>query len=97
MKYTCRDNKFVFNDTASSFVQVKEGATDRTVWFDQSRATQHGNTVAVEYSIKEKEVFAESEIQLFEELFAKQNGKEMSEEQKALAMAIIEEVLEGEI
>ena len=66
MKYTCRDNKFVFNDTASSFVQVKEGATDRTVWFDQSRATQHGNTVAVEYSIKEKEVFAESEIQLFE-------------------------------
>jgi len=38
-----------------------------------------------------------SEIQLFEELFAKQNGKEMSEEQKALAMAIIEEVLEGEI
>ena len=43
------------------------------------------------------DVETKSEIQLFEELFQKQNGKEMSQEQKALAMAIIEEVLEGEI
>ena len=38
-----------------------------------------------------------SEIELFEELYEKQNGQPMSDEQKALAMKIIEEVLEGEI
>ena len=59
--------------------------------FDNSRTrsvAQVGDSGAVE---------TKSEIQLFEELFQKQNGKVMSQEQKALAMAIIEEVLEGEI
>jgi exonuclease SbcD len=59
--------------------------------FDNTRTRSIAN-VGDSGKVEEK-----SEIQLFEELFYKQNGREMSEEQRKLAISIIEEVLEGEI
>lgn len=66
IKYAVKENEFTFGEKGRAFVCVREGATDRQIWFDESVATAQRDCVEVSYRIKDKKVFAKSRVEIFD-------------------------------